>query len=77
MSALDNFLFFNCNYCEPQTIWPPSLVVSVSDYGTRELGSIPGWAPILQCVFLLFLAFNAELPQTSNMEYKIGKNDHS
>ena len=55
-------------YCEPQK-WSESrvcenirvphpwwLVVSVLDYGTRELGSLSWWAPILQGVwfFLLF-----------------------
>ena len=27
------------------------LVVSMSDYGTRRLGLIPGWAHIYQCLF--------------------------
>ena len=36
--------------------------------------SIPLWAPIFQCVFSSFLAFNAELLHTSIMDYKNGKN---
>ena len=30
------------------------LVVSVSDFGTRGKGSIPGWALITNCFFFLF-----------------------
>ena len=29
------------------------LMVSVSDFGTRGPGSIPGWAPIIPCFILL------------------------
>ena len=32
------YLFLLYDYCEPRTTCPPSLAVSVSDYG-----SIPGW----------------------------------
>ena len=35
--------------------WPPSLVVSVSDYGTRGEWSIPRWASILQWIFSVFM----------------------
>ena len=46
------------------------------DYGTREPGSIPGWAPNLQCFSLLFLALiNVELLQKLIIwNYKSGKN---
>ena len=44
------------NY-EPQTTWPPSLVVSMSDYGKDGLESIPGWAHILPCLFSFFFFF--------------------
>ena len=34
-----------------------SLVVSLSDFGTRGPGSIPGWVPIIHCfLFLLFFS---------------------
>ena len=49
------------------TLWR-GLVVSVLDFGTRGLGSIPGMAPILQIFFFSFLRSNVELLQTSNME---------
>ena len=39
------------DYCDPRTTWRPSLVVSVSNYGTSGIRSIPGWAHILQCLF--------------------------
>ena len=44
-------------YFDVPTTWPGSLMVSVSDYGKRGPGSIPGWAHIIQCfLFLLVLA---------------------
>ena len=54
---------------EPHTTWPPSLVVNVSDFGNRGPGSIPGWAPIIPCLFflLLFQRENAEVLHSSNM----------
>ena len=58
------------DYCEPRTICPPSLVVSVSDCGMGGLGSIPGWAHKLHCFFSSVLVFYAELLHTSNMEFK-------
>ena len=62
ISASDNsemiYLFLIYDYFELRKIWPPSLVISVSDYGTGALGSIPGWANILQCALFSFvLAF--------------------
>ena len=56
-------------YCELRTTWPPRLVLSVLEYGEGGLGSIPWWAHILQCLFLLlFSRFYAELLHTSYME---------
>ena len=53
-------------------------MVSVSDFGTRGPGSIPGWAPIIHYFFLLlFQLYNAELLSTSNMNYINDKNVHS
>ena len=34
-------------YFEPRTTRPGSLVVSLSDFGTRGPGSTPGWAPTI------------------------------
>ena len=73
ISALDNseiiYLFLIYDYCEPRTTWPPSLVVNVLDYATGTLGSIPGWAHILQCVnSFFFTRFYAELVHTSFTE---------
>ena len=52
ISVSDNaeiiYLILMYDYCEPRTNCPPSLVVSVLDYGTGGLGSIPGWAHQLQ-----------------------------
>ena len=57
ISASDNsetiYLFLMYDYYERLTTCPPGIVISVSDYGTEGLGSIPGWAPILQCFFML------------------------
>ena len=71
-SASDNSeiidLFLINDYFEPRTTTLPSLVVSMSDYGTVAPGSILWWAHILQCLsFLSFLAFYAELLHTSYM----------
>ena len=49
------YLLLIYDYCEPRTTCPSSLVVSVSDYGTGTLGSIPGWAHILRFFFFLSL----------------------
>ena len=35
---------------------PRSLVVGVSDFGTRGPGSIPGWAPITHCLRCLLFS---------------------
>ena len=43
-------------YCETRTAWAPSLVVSVSDYGTGALGSIPGCVHKLQCFLSFFFS---------------------
>ena len=52
ISASDNseisHRFFMYDYCVPRTTWPPSLVLSVSDYRTGGLGSIPVWAQVLE-----------------------------
>ena len=58
ISASDNseiiYLFLIYNYCAPRTTWPLSHLVSVPDYGTGALGSIPRWAHILQWFFSFF-----------------------
>ena len=47
------YLFLIDDYFELRKTWPPSLVVSVSDYGTGELGSITGWAKINSVFYFL------------------------
>ena len=53
-----------CSYSEPRTT---GLVVSVSDFGTRGPGSIPGWTRIMNCFFFLFSPCNTILLQTSEL----------
>ena len=42
-------------YFEPRTTCRRGLVHSVSDFGTRGPGSLPGWAFITNFFFLFFL----------------------
>ena len=43
------YQFLMYDYCERRTTCPPSLLVSVSDYKTGGLGSIPGLVHKSQC----------------------------
>ena len=64
----------------PLRTWPPSLVpVSVSDYRTREPRLIPGWAPILQCVFFssFFSGLILNYFKLVILNYKNDKHFHS
>ena len=61
------YLFYMYDYCELRTTWPPSLVVSVSDYSAGGLGSSPGWAQILECAF--FFLFKRIYPQLLHTRY--------
>ena len=73
---IDQFLIYA--YCKPQTAWPSSLVVRVSDYGSGTLGSIPEWAHILQCFFLsLFSVFMLNYFILVIWNYKNDKTFHS
>ena len=52
---MSNIRIMYC-YFEMRTTWHRGLVLSVSDFGTRGPGSIPGWALITKC-FCFFLFF--------------------
>ena len=45
------WLSYMYGYFEPRTTRPPGLVVSVANNGARGPGSIPEWAPNINCVF--------------------------
>ena len=50
--------FHMYDYCEPQTTWPPCLVVSVLDYETRDKGRFPAGNLFISIFFFSsFLAF--------------------
>ena len=57
-----------CTSIASRPTWPAGLVVSMSDYEPRGRGSILGWAPIFQYVFLPFLRFNNELLHATKMK---------
>ena len=57
---------YNC-YLKPHRTWHRDLVVSVSDFGTRGPGLIPGWAIITFFFLFLFSPCNAKLFDTSNV----------
>ena len=45
-------------YFETRTTWHRGLVLSVSDFGTRGPGSIPGWALVFFSFFLTLVMQN-------------------
>ena len=55
-------------YLETRRTRHRGLVLSLSDFGTRGPGSIPGWALITNCFFFLFSSCNAKLLHTRNTE---------
>ena len=65
-------------YFETRTTCHRGLALSVSDFGMRGPGSIPGWALITNCYFFyLFSSCNAKLFHTRNMELYKSQKLHS